>query len=292
MKNKNAFSLIEVLMVTVLLSLIVFVLMAIFSSTQRAFRSGVTQSDILEKGQAAMGLIASDVKGLTPSGFGDGVNFYAGNYQNYKLLEQPLIGSMASRTNALQSILILSRGNIARRDCWIGIGYTVYVSENPAKDGLYSLYRFTTNFPVISSPSPLWTNSIPNFIYNVCFSGFLTAPTNYSHIVDGVVGFTAKAFDPSGSLLDTNTPNVFTNAAIYSGEPDSIYGFQLVSNVVPATVEIEMTVLEDNVLRHAMGLNNNGQLPWENAIEWNYLQQSAGRAHVFRQRIAPGVTGF
>lgn len=291
MKNKNAFSLIEVLMVVTLLSLIIFALMEVFNSTQRAFRSGVTQTDLLETSQAAMGLVASDLKLMAPSGFSDGVNFYAGNYQNYKLLEQPLVGSSAIRTNALQSIFILSRGSIAHHDSWIGIGYTVYLSTNSTQYGLYSLYRFATNFPVNSSPAPNWPNSVPNFIYNVCFVNFLIAPTNYSLIMNGVIGFTAKAFGPTGSLLDTNTPNVATNASVYSGEGNSIFSFQF-TNTMPSTAEIEMTVLEDNVLKHAMGLNAPGQFPWDNAGEWNYLQQSAGRAHVFRQRIAPGVSGF
>ena len=51
----------------VLLSLIVLALMAIFNSTQKAFRSGLTQTDILESGRLAMGLITSDLGAMTPS---------------------------------------------------------------------------------------------------------------------------------------------------------------------------------------------------------------------------------
>ena len=50
----NGFSLVEVLVVVSLLSLIVLALMAVFSSTQKAFRSAVTQTDVLEGGRAGM----------------------------------------------------------------------------------------------------------------------------------------------------------------------------------------------------------------------------------------------
>ena len=47
------------LVVMALLSLIVLALMAVFNSTQTAFRASVTQTDILEAGRAAMDLIAA-----------------------------------------------------------------------------------------------------------------------------------------------------------------------------------------------------------------------------------------
>ena len=71
MKNKfqiaNGFTLIEVMVVVVLLSLIVVALMSVFSSTQTAFRASVTQTDILEGGRAAMDMIAQDLKEMAPS---------------------------------------------------------------------------------------------------------------------------------------------------------------------------------------------------------------------------------
>jgi type II secretory pathway component PulJ len=43
-----------VLVVVSLLSLIVLALMAVFNSTQRAFRASITQTDVLEGGRATM----------------------------------------------------------------------------------------------------------------------------------------------------------------------------------------------------------------------------------------------
>ena len=63
-----AFSLIEIMVVMALLSLIVIALMAVFSSTQAAFRSSVTQTDVLEGGRATIDLMAQDLKAMTYSG--------------------------------------------------------------------------------------------------------------------------------------------------------------------------------------------------------------------------------
>ena len=68
LRNSPAFSLIEIMVVVSLLSLIVLALMEVFSSTQRAFRASVTQADVLEGSRAAVDLIASDLRNLTPSG--------------------------------------------------------------------------------------------------------------------------------------------------------------------------------------------------------------------------------
>ena len=48
----SAFTLIEVLVVVVLMSLIILALMAVFNSTQTAFRASLTQTDVLEGGRA------------------------------------------------------------------------------------------------------------------------------------------------------------------------------------------------------------------------------------------------
>ena len=68
---RSAFTLVEMMVVIALLSLIVVALMAVFSSTQRAFRASVTQTDVLGNGRATVNLIASDLRGLRPS---DGIS--------------------------------------------------------------------------------------------------------------------------------------------------------------------------------------------------------------------------
>ena len=54
-------------MVVVLLSFIVLALMAVFGSTQAAFRASVTQTDVLESGRAAMEMISDDLRAMSPA---------------------------------------------------------------------------------------------------------------------------------------------------------------------------------------------------------------------------------
>ena len=65
--TRAAFTLVEMLVTLALLSLIVLALMTVFNSTQKAFRASLTQTDILESGRLAMGLITSDLEAMTPS---------------------------------------------------------------------------------------------------------------------------------------------------------------------------------------------------------------------------------
>ena len=66
-RRAAGFSLIEVLVVITLLAIIVLSLMEVFNSTQRAFRAGVTQTDVLESSRAAVELISSDLRGMAPA---------------------------------------------------------------------------------------------------------------------------------------------------------------------------------------------------------------------------------
>jgi prepilin-type N-terminal cleavage/methylation domain-containing protein len=284
----RAFTLIEVMVVMVLLSLIVIALMTVFNSTQAAFRASVTQTDVLESGRAAMDLITDDLRAMTPTlgisnqvvyvpGYdGPGpVNFFAGTnaYQNPPLI-QPLIASSDSRTNVQQDVFMLSRGNLNGVPTWSGTGYAVFLSTN----NTYSLYRFSTNHPVAQ------TVAASNLFW-VDFQNFIASPTNggYSHLLDGVVNFQVRTFDASGGLILTNRMNIYTNVVGHSATPSQIFytanSVYFFSNALPASVEIEMATIEDRSLQRAESL------PFFVARS-NYLAQQAGKVHVFRQRVA------
>ena len=98
--SRQAFTLIEVMVVVVLLSFIVIALMAVFNSTQGAFRASVTQTDVLESGRAAMDLMTGDLRTMSPSqGASNGaVNFYAAGPAGYSLV-QSLVASSQQRTH-------------------------------------------------------------------------------------------------------------------------------------------------------------------------------------------------
>jgi hypothetical protein len=267
------------MVVVALLSLIIIALMGVFNSTQAAFRASVTQTDVLEGGRAAMDLITSDLRAMTPSdgysNFVNGayppVNFCVTNYAGYSPLVQSLVGSSETRTNVQQNFFILSRGNLNGVPVWQGTGYAVYLSPT----NFYSLYRFSVSKPAASA-----TNAASLFYAN--FQNFLAAPngTNCSHLLDGVVGFRIRSFDANGGLMLTNRTNVRTN---YSPNGTCYLFF---SNAVPASVEIEMATLEDRPLARAESLGVSGQPPSPSILaQWQYLQNQVGKVHVFRQRV-------
>jgi type II secretory pathway pseudopilin PulG len=265
---RQAFTLIEVMVVVVLMTFIIIALMSVFSGTQRAFRASLTQTDVLEGGRAAMDLITGDLRQMTPSlDVSNGTaNFYVG-VVNSTALVQPLTASGDSRTNILEKFFILSREN----QTWTGTGYVVDpTSVNP----INPLYRFSISTNVSVDPAVLYNI----FITNNNFA-------NMSHLLDGVVDFRVRAFDPNGGWMNSNYTNANNfqtlSAASFYGET----GFIMFSNTLPAAVEIQMGVLEDRTLQRAESLPNNlpAAPPYDSRTL--YLTNQAGSVHVFRQRV-------
>ncbi len=278
------FTLVEVLVVVSLLSLIVLALMAVFSSTQRAFRASVTQTDVLGGGRAAVDLIASDVRTMTPSdGASNGpVNFFSAdnnfNYFGvsslaYTPLPQSLPGTSNQRTNFLDYFFLLGRENTK----WVGIGYAVNSANNAQ---LYPLYRYyaETN---LSTPPVVLINNFFSLINNGQW-------TNLNLVLNGVVHLSVSAYDDSGYQM-TNTyqllaGNWVTNKSVLfypapAASPFGDVGFMFYSNAVPAAVEIDLGVLEDRALAHAEALSTY-------TLRTNYLSSQSGAVHLFRQRVS------
>ena len=294
--SDRGFSLVELLVAMTLLTLIVLALMAVFSSTQRAFRASVTQTDVLEGSRAAIDLISTDLRNLTPcdgvsnyvqsAGPGSpiyygGLNFFVTNNgyldftiptYNYKPLTQSLAGSSALRTNSLQWFFMLGRNNTS----WTGAGYIVNSSSSSP---LYPLYRFYAQTNVNLNPVTLFY-LFETYLINSQW-------TNMSHVMDGVVHLNVRAYDPNGYWLtngyaywQTNRPqNIWFSAPFY-GE----VGFACYSNAVPAAVELQLGVLEDRALQRTASLGIPGSIGLTPA-QLTYLQNQSGHVHLFRQRV-------
>lgn len=309
MSRVTGFTLVEMLVTLALLSLIVLALMTVFNSTQKAFRASLTQTDILESGRLAMGLITSDLEAMTPSSSpvntnnppippaywyspyiastdpyntNNNFNFYATTNFGYTPLIQPLTASSQSRTNVLESFFSLSRQNIGGSPTWVGTGYTVVANRPPPDtNDIYALYRFYATANVQAA--------LPASLFNAFFSIPLTNSAYWSHLMDGVVDLTVRAYDPNG-LEMTNTyeynyngsTNTFTNPnTLFLTHYLGLAGFYAYSNTVPASVQVELGVLEDTTLQHAEGLPN---VPPVYA-QMNYLASHVGQVHLFRQRV-------
>ena len=282
----RAFSLVELLVVMTLLTLIVLALMQVFSTTQRAFRASVTQTDVMEGGRAAVDLISSDLRQMTPSyGYSNGpINFFvldnsaALTALAYQPLAQNLPGAGVGvqRANVLDYFFVLGRENTR----WVGIGYVVDAQN---QTNLYPLYRYYAETNVYFSPLTLYNN----FIDAIKFNRW----TNMSHVIDGVVHLVVRPADLNGYPM-TNTyqflgASVITNRNIaFYPQFNYSYGAYFFSNAIPAAVELEFAKLEDRALKRAESLPNNLPAAPPNDRRSLYLLEQSGSVHVFRQHIA------
>ncbi|HZR19981.1 MAG TPA: hypothetical protein VFE51_22040 [Verrucomicrobiae bacterium] len=296
-------------MVTVgLLTFIILGLLLMFNQTQRAFRTGMTQTDVLESGRATMDIMARELEQMTPSEVPD---MLAGNFR-YRVtnffaepspgfdwrnpLTQDLPGNVNSiplRTNLIQRFYFLSKLN----QDWLGTGYEVVPDDTNGCVG--TLYRYSiTNYP---RGAMFDTVNFRGGLIDMSgkFRSFVD-PTNMSRIADGIVHLRLRAFARNGYLLTTNYVTG-TNAAYpvqvngpYTNLPNayaysSAFAFgnntdlkqaacYFVSNALPGYVELELGILEPRVLQKYRSI------PISTSAR-DYLSNHVGQVHIFRQRI-------
>jgi len=273
-----AFSLIEILITSALLTFIVLGLLAMFNQTQRAFRSGMTQTDVLESGRATLDMLARELEQISPSQEAFTTNFFAEPSASFsKSLLQDMPGSSIPRTNSVQKFFFLTRFNTD----YVGIGYQVIPEE--LNTGLGALYRFSE-----AMPTRLGALYLSRDFYNASL-------TNLNRVADGIVHLRVRAFDSAGRLIarellsfrnSSATRGVFPDYTVVSTNVDvrgdiirndqaAIY---MTSNAVPAFVELELGVLEPQVLRKYYAIPNA-------AAKVQFLARYAPNVHIFRQRI-------
>jgi type II secretory pathway pseudopilin PulG len=268
-----AFTLVEIMVVMALLSVIILGLMAMFNQTQKAFRAGLAQTDQLEGGRMFTDLLVRDLQQITPTFQTNGINFYT-QIPNYAPLQQVLPASFYPRTNILENLFFMSRYN----QTWSGIGY--FVRTNPWVGGLMNpvgtLYRFETNIPMaqIAGDAQLPYQTFLN----------ATNPLNISKILDGVVEFRVRAYDPNGFALTNGSQSIQSNFFVTIINSPTIAPGQVElsaysNNIVPAYVEVQVGVLEPAVLKRY------NSIP-DPVTRSNFLATHAGNVQLFRQRIA------
>ena len=218
-----------------------------FGQVQRAFRAGITQTDVLEGGRAAADMLSRELSGVIPSYIG-ATNFYYGptNITSAQLLPG---GGTTSRANVLERLYFLTREN----QDWVGYGYRVY---DPSGLGVGELQRYT---PTNVNRTP-WIQ--PNYLAPA------TDPT-WHRVLDGVVHFQVRALNSTNEIARTNAVSIFSSGGI------CIFR----SNAVPAYVEFELGILEKRAYERFRALTNNP------VAAASYLQNQAGKVHLFRQRV-------
>ena len=321
----SAFSLIELLVTVTLLTFIIFGLLLMFNQTQRAFKNGMAQVDILEGGRASMDMMVRDLQQMTPT---QGPDFYVQRLFQHTVnflaeldpkFSNPLLqglpgatnaGAQIPRTNVLQHFFFQTRQN----QDWIGTGYIVVPDD--ANGVVGSLYRFCiTNTPRFG-PN---TNCLA--FLNVVSASLPVIQARCSRIADGVVHLRLRPFDVNGApltasisldandrtspwgllLLSTNTPPL---AGVTSGFGKAMINCSAVlrtansvllddvdcllwSNAVPAYVELELGILEPDNLKRYRALAAAGSV-----VQRNYLYNHVAQVQIFRQRVPTSNVDF
>jgi len=280
-RRSGAFTLIEVMVVVVLMSVVILGLTAMFVQTQRAFKAGMTQTDVLEAGRMATEMVSRELEQIKPAY--STLNFGRTNF--YTVLEnefpQFLVASApAERTNLLSRMFFLTHEN----QTWTGIGYFL-AYDNSASPVLPvgSLNRFELSTDAFTFERQPWL-MISNFnraIYGQSYQGTV------SKILDGVISFNFRTYDTNGywitpALPPTPIGQIWTHSDWSPVFPPANYpprvDYHFTSNAVPAFVEFELGVVEEGALDHFRSIP-----VWNN--QSNYLRQQAGRVHLFRQRV-------
>ena len=278
-RSRFGFTLIEIMVVVVLMSVIILGLMAMFSQTQRAFKAGMAQTDVLEGGRMATEMLARELEQIKPAyvssnavsrGVGQ-TNFFTQTWNDFP---QTLPASTSDRTNLMGDLFFVTHEN----QTWIGIGYFIIPDSttggpsDPVPVG--TLFRFETNM------------SAADFALNPggLFAGFagalnLDAVPTYSKILDGVVSFNFRTYDTNGYWINPFHPGQIWTHSDWSAHGYNHADYHFTSNAVPAFVEFEFGLLEQASLDHYKSI------PIYTA-QTNYFAQQAGRVHLFRQRVA------
>jgi prepilin-type N-terminal cleavage/methylation domain-containing protein len=269
---RRAFSLIEVLVAVTLMSVIVLGLIAMFSQTQRAFRAGITQVDVMEGGRAACELLARELEQTTPTGRPNTLNFFS-QWNGYALIQslpgKSALGDPQWRTNIVDDVFFFTREN---RN-WQGVGYRV---ESP--DFVGTLYRYETNVANLDLDLVTQADSVasPVKFRDRAYS------TRASRIIDGVVHFRVLAYDNNGHLIINNSGSDIgvTNRYVRGNillPPDLSYEYHFRSNAVPAYLELELGILEAKTAERCRNLDLTAQP--------KFLESKSGNVQIFRQRI-------
>jgi hypothetical protein len=312
---RNAFTLVEILVTVGLLSFIILGLMMMFNQTQRVFRSGMTQSDVLESGRAITDMVVQELQQAVPTYAGSfnaangrwtySTNLYAELADGFNpALLQSLPGTVNLRTNVVQNVFLVTKTG----QNWSLVGYAVLPEYNGA--GVGTLYRYWYQSPTLTNEAQYlcrqfrwaldWnlfeaTNGWP--ITNQWQVLGINNNSAVSRIADGVVHFQIRPFSPAGfpilgearwqtnALVQTNgltTNQVGVQSATViptNGLPGHVLACYFWSNSVPGALEFELGVLEPQALRKytAIGKENS-------YAQHAYLSNHVGMVHLFRQR--------
>jgi prepilin-type N-terminal cleavage/methylation domain-containing protein len=275
--HRRAFTIVELLVAISILTLIVLVLYGLFDQVQKALRSNIAQVDVHEGGRAGMELMSREMEQIQAGNILTNVNLFTRFFPaipNRQALPNP----GEERLNALEEVFFLSRWN----KHWIGTGYRVLaINSNGipvdfARTGVGTLCRYSLSNHVANVRSP----SLYSRVMDVVPSK--TNFANFQRVIDGVIDFRVRAYDRNGMLITNNfNTNILSGLFVSTNlffNNDVEYGYAFTNKALPASLEIQLAVLEPQVLERYRSYPNA-------TVASNYLARQAGAIHLFQQRV-------
>ncbi|HWD18317.1 MAG TPA: hypothetical protein VHB20_03495 [Verrucomicrobiae bacterium] len=272
-RARAGLTILEMLVSSAMLALIIVGLTAMFVQTQKAFKTGIKQTEVGDTGQTIADLISSDLAQLSDgTGFATNTilpgvtNLMWGWSNNYPQLED----GVAFRSNQLERIYMLVHTNTG----WTAIGYAV--SNVAPGIGVGTLYRYT---------SPINSHFFDNTIlfspfahvFEPNFTNLITPQTRFSRIADGVVHLKIRAYDAQGRQVGGET-NFGTGDLV--GQITNTYPLPYNFGItnLPTSLDLEFGILEPDAWEHLKSLG-------APAAQTAYLSTAASKIDIFRQRI-------
>jgi len=268
--GRRGFSLLEILVAVTLLVVIITGLLFAFQQTQRAMRSGLNQSDVLESGRATLALIAQQLQEMAQVQTTNGLNFYVGPASPGGVVKTQTLPDGSSRTNVLQEFFFHTRYN----DEWHTMKYG-YCDEE-WNDGAATLFLKSGAFEYSLVSDTNFSRMAPFERPDICTN--LTTYSKFRRVMDGVVHLRVRAYSASGQLTTNTWPYILVQTNLPG--PDEFYYYEFYNRELPAYVDVELGVLERRTLEQFNGI---AAVDSRNAA--NFLTRQAGRVHLFRQRV-------
>jgi type II secretory pathway pseudopilin PulG len=298
-RRRAAFSVIELMLAVAIMGVIIYALYSVFNQTQRALRSGQTQSDVSERARAIMEMVARELEQAQPTHIGinglQEVNMMGGLEYPPQVIRAEGRTDIAPRTNYLHNLFFLTK----RANAWMGIGYRViYVSNSVGV-----LQRFQSTNVLGHAP---YSNHLSSAFVNERLNS-----TNYHHVADGVIHLSVIPFDHRGyrmgwdttdtnvepykvwrqrasgsqiaaasDVTRTNEANVVLAQSFPDAEGEFSSNFAFRSNALPAYLDLQLGILEPETLAQYYTMVRDG-----NPNATNFLARQIGKVHLFRERI-------
>lgn len=297
-KKKSAgFSLMEILIVSVMMAVIIYGLYSMLAQTQKSFRSNNAQIDVMSTARNTLDVIARDVELMIASDTENGANFltllsYPYDYpkttynRTSPIIQTTIPGDSKGpfRTNFTQDLFFLQRQSNYWIPCGYFMGATEVVTNAHATNAIYqmstsgigNLYRlgFTLKNELgEAGPSTEYDTNI-SYTWIQQFRGLDDGAsrgyyhTNASLLAEGVIHFAIRCYDANGQYIEyTNyyRPNQTDWDRIYwdsAGIKRTNMAPQTVFNIYTPTPGLAMDKMLEDYLDHgAWRVQNNLLFP-------------------------------